>query len=242
VEDYAETTSALLVSGQSWFDNWVKTTSSVQGQAALRAKESSVVNYFNTLNIDFRGLQREVQLYIQNTLKDPAVTFPYWLNRNLYKTLTVNLNDGMYATYGSSAGFKTVYDNTVTAIAAVGNANRKMNYLRLQFASATVMNLYVNYTNSAGSTLEAAFSFNMTVDNNTGTTKFTIGTPGGTTGEWANATVIQTGVQPMIDYLTGKTFIAAWLPYTITPVNFTKFAGFYVSGDQSNYFYGPLTQ
>ncbi len=242
VEDYAEMTSSLLVSGQSWFDNWVKTSSSVQGQAALRAKESSVVNYFNTLNIDFRALQKEVQLYIQNTLKDPAVTFPYWLNQNLYKTLTVNLSDGIYNTYGSSAAFKTVYDQTAAGIAAVGNANRKMNYLRFQFPSATSMNLYVNYTNSAGAVFEAAFAFNMTVNSGSGQTKFTVGTPGGTVNEWGNAAVIQAGVQPMINYLTGNTFVAGWLPYTIVPASFTKFGGFYVSGDNTNYFYGPLTQ
>jgi substrate import-associated zinc metallohydrolase lipoprotein len=74
VEDFAEMTSSLLVKGQPWFDNWVKTSASAAGQAALRAKESSVVNYFtSSLNVDFRALQKKVQLYIKDVLKDPAV-------------------------------------------------------------------------------------------------------------------------------------------------------------------------
>ncbi|MBN9299950.1 MAG: hypothetical protein J0I41_23310 [Filimonas sp.] len=242
VEDYAETTSSLLVSGQSWFDDWVRTSTSTAGQLALRLKESNVVNYFNTLGIDFRALQKEVQLYIQNTLKDPAVTFPYWLNKNLYKTLTVNLSDGMYTTYGSSPDFKAVYDATTAAIAAVGNANRKLNFIRLNFVSATQMNLYINYSNTAGSVFEAAYAFNMAVTNSTGEIKFTVGTPGGTTNEWANATVIQTGAQPMINYLSSNTFIGEWLQSNMPANMFTKTAGLYVKGTPTNYFYGPLTQ
>ncbi len=240
-EDFAEMACTLLVSGQPWFDNWVKTSSSAEGKSALRTKEASVVNYFNTLNIDFKALQKEVQLYIQNSLKDPAISFSYWLNRNLYKTMTINLAEGHYTTYGSSADFKTVYDNAVTGVAAVGGAGRKMNYMRLNFVSASQMNLNINYTNTAGSTFEAAYAFNMSVNNSTGETKFTIGTPG-TGGEWSNAAVIQAGAQPLVDYFINNTFVADWLPTNINPANYTKFGGFYVSGNPANYFYGPLTQ
>jgi substrate import-associated zinc metallohydrolase lipoprotein len=60
-EDFAEMTCTMLVKGQPWFDNWVKTTTSATGQAALRAKESSVVNYFgSSLNVDFRALQSKM--------------------------------------------------------------------------------------------------------------------------------------------------------------------------------------
>lgn len=246
VEDFAETTSALLVSGQAWFDNWVKTSTSAAGQAALRAKESSVVSYFSNLNIDFRALQREVQLYIRDTLKDPAVTFPYWLNQNLYKTLTVNLEDGMYTTYGSSATFSGVYNQFKNVILSYSSTSKyHLDYLQFRFTSATLMTVRAAFTATGGTTQYFGdYDFSMTINPTTGEVKFTkVANATGTT--YSNGNLFTAGFTNSIQaYLTSNniTFIGDWMPANVAPNLFNSTAGFYEKGNPANYFYGPITQ
>ncbi len=241
-EDFAETTAHLLVLGQAWFDARAN-ASTAAGKLALKAKEASVVQYFTVnLGIDFRALQREVQQVVRQTYKYPAASFPYWIGQGLFKNITIDLSNPVYTSSGISTNFSTAYQAAVTAVALVGNANRKLNYIRLDFISATGANLYLNYTNSAGSTLEALYALNMTFNSTTGATKFTVGTARDTTTPWTNATVIQTGAQPIINYLTGSNFIADWMPASIGNDNYNSYGGFYVSGSPTNYFYGVLGQ
>ncbi|QIL38965.1 hypothetical protein G7074_06510 [Pedobacter sp. HDW13] len=241
-EDFAETTTHLLVLGQAWFDARAN-ASTAAGKLALKAKEASVVQYFTiNLGIDFRTLQREVQNVVRNTYKYSASTFPYWIGQGLFKTITIDLSNPVYTSSGISTNFSTAYQASVTGVAAVGNANRKLNYIRLDFLSTTAANLYLNYTNTAGSTLEALYALNMTFNATTGATKFTVGTPRDTTTPWTNATVIQAGAQPLINYLIGSNFIADWMPANIGTNNFNSYGGFYVSGTPANYFYGVLGQ
>jgi substrate import-associated zinc metallohydrolase lipoprotein len=243
-EDFAETTSALLVKGQSWFDNWVKTAGSTTGQAALRAKESSVINYFtSSLNVDFRALQKKVQLYIKNVLKDPSVSFPYWLNQNLYKTMTINLEDPMYATYGSSADFAAAYNQFKDTILAYSPSQKyHLDYIQLMFNSATSLNVRAAFTPAAGSTQYFAdYTFSMAVNSTTGATTFTKVAQAGTTGTYANAALFANGFANTIQqYLTNNTFTADWLQTNMPANMYTKTGGFYQTGLSSNYFYGPL--
>lgn len=242
-EDFAEMGRSLLVSGQSWFDNWVN-TSSAAGGVALRAKESSIVNYFNTLNIDYRALQKEVQLYIKDTVKDPAVTFPYWLNQSLYKTMTTNLEDGMYLTYGISADYALAYNQFKAAVLAFSTTNQfHLDYLQLMFTSSTTMTARMAYTAAGGTTQNLGdFDFTMAITPATGEIIFTkVANATGTT--YNNGALFYTDFAASIQaYLTGKTFIGNWLP-TNAPANmFTKTAGLYEKNKPSSYFYGPLTQ
>lgn len=244
VEDYAETTSSLLVSGQSWFDDWVRTSSSAAGQLALRQKESNVVNYFNTLGIDFRALQKEVQLYIQNTLKDPAVTFPYWLNKNLYKTMTMNLEDGMYTTYGILSQFSDAYNafkKTIVDYSATSKYH--LDYLQLMFTSNTKMTVRGAFTAASGGTQYFAdYDFSMTVNPTTGEVTFAK-IANGTGATYNNGALFTAGFTSSIQaYLTSNTFIGEWLQPNMPANLFTKTAGLYVKGTPTNYFYGPLTQ
>jgi len=242
-EDFAETTAHLLVLGQAWFDARANASTAV-GKAALKAKEASVVQYFTiNLGVDFRALQKEVQTVIRGVYKYQEASFPYWVGQNLFKTMTIDLNSNLvYSTNGISNEFKTAYQSATTAIAAVGGANRKLNYIRLDFLSTSTANLYVNYSNTAGSTLEALFALNMTFNATTGQTKFTAAPARDTTTPWTNGTVIQTGVQPLINYFTAYNFIADWMPANISAPNYNSYGGFYVSGTPSNYFYGVLGQ
>jgi len=243
-EDFAEITSSLLVSGQPWFDNWVKTSSSTAGQAALRAKESSVVNYFtSSLNVDFRALQKKVQLYIRDSLKDVTVTFPYWLNQNLYKTMTINLEDPMYNTYGSSAAFAAAYNQFKSVILAYSSTNKyHMDYLQFMFTNSTTLTVRAAFTAAAGGTQYLAdYSFSMAVNSTTGATTFTKVAQAGTTGSYANAALFATGFANSIQqYLTSNAFVADWLQANMPGILYTKTGGFYQTGLASNYFYGPL--
>jgi substrate import-associated zinc metallohydrolase lipoprotein len=244
-EDFAEMTSSLLVKGQSWFDNWVKTSSSTVGQAALRAKESSVVNYFtSSLNVDFRALQKKVQLYIKDVLKDPSVTFPYWLNQNLYKTMTINLEDPMYTTYGSSPDFAVAYNRFKDTVLAFNTtAKYHVDYLQFMFTSSTALTVRAAFTAAAGGTQYLAdFNFTIGVNSTTGATTFTKAAQGtGTT--YSNAALFTNGFATTIQqYLTSNTFVAEWLQANMPASLFTKSGGFYQTGVPSNYFYGPLGQ
>ncbi|KLT66201.1 substrate import-associated zinc metallohydrolase lipoprotein [Pedobacter sp. BMA] len=237
-EDYAETTATLLVSGQSYYDNYAN-TSNATAKSRLKLKESNVVNYFNTaFGIDFRKLQKEVQNYLKNTIKDPSISFGYWLNRNLYKSMTINLdNDVTYSTYGISDQFRTAYQTSKANVIGLSGFNLGFGSVKLNFTSATAMTMDVNF--SQGTTnYVATYNFTMSVNDATGAVKFTLSS----TAPTGNAALLLTSVQPLLTYLNNNNFIADWLPASYNTGTYTNFGGFYVSGTPANYFYGALGQ
>lgn len=247
-EDFAETTSSLLVKGQPWFDNWVKTTAADAGKAALRAKEQSVVDYFNSsLHIDFRALQKEVQSYIKNELKDQTTTFPYWFNQGLYKTLTVNQEDIMYASYGTSASFVAAYNAFKDAVwNANTTARYRLDYLQFRFDSPTALVVRAAFTATAGASVNtqyfADYSFSMSVNTASGETTFTkIAQATGTTFNNGNL-FISSFTNTIQSFLTAGTFVADWLPVNAPASLYNKTAGFYQKNDPSSYVYGILGQ
>ncbi|WP_113654470.1 substrate import-associated zinc metallohydrolase lipoprotein [Pedobacter namyangjuensis] len=255
-EDYAETISWLLINGQVWYEDWANFANTA-GKSRFIQKQSNVVNYFATLGVNFKELQREVQKYMIGIGRNES-KFAYWLNKSrtplitpapnpapapvpTFKSLTLNPTADYYFKYGSSASFKAVYDAMTANVLAIAPGGRKVNFVRFDFPSTTSTTMVVNYTNSAGTTFNAKYAFNMAITVATGQIKFTVGTPGGTDGEWvANASTLATAVKPLSDYLTGNTFVADWLPVTVTADDYMKFAGFSVLNAPTNYFYGPL--
>jgi hypothetical protein len=221
----------------------VKTATSTAGQAALRSKESSVVNYFtSSLNVDFRALQKKVQLYIKDVLKDPSVTLPYWLNQNLYKTMTINLEDQMYATYGISPDFATAYNRFKdTVLAFNSTAKYHLDYLQFMFTSSTVLTVRAAFTAPAtGTQYFADYNFTMAVNTNTGETTFTKAAQG-TGNTYNNAALFANGFATTVqEYLTSNTFVAEWLQANMPGSLFTRTGGFYQKGVPTNYFYGLL--
>lgn len=243
VEDFAETTSHLLVFGQAWFDARANAATAV-GKAALKAKEASVVQYFTiNLGIDFRKLQQEIQNVVRNQYKYPQASFPYWMGQNLFKTMTINLaTDPVYTNYGIGANFSTLYNNMKTAINSLPGYGLTFNSMKLNFTSATAMNVEISF-NQGTTALLANYAYSTNLNATTGQTKFTVAAVGGTTAPWVgNATLLKPSVQPMLDYLANNTFVADWMPATINADNFNKYGGFYVSGTPTNYFYGLLGQ
>lgn len=246
MEDYAETNSALLVYGQPWFDNWVKTSGSDAGKKALRLKEQNIVGYYNTsLHVDFRALQKEVQLYIKDVLKDPSVTFPYWLNKGLYPLVSVNPDDPMYSSYGSSSAFNAAYDGFKAGMLAYSsNSKYNLDSLQFRFDGPGSLTVRAGFTATAGSaagnSYSGDYSFNVTIDPNNGEVVFEkIAQKDGTT--FSNGTLFITSFENTIQkFLTADTFIADWLPTTTPPEMYTKTGGFYQKNSPANYFYGNL--
>lgn len=247
-EDFAETTSTLLVFGQAWFDARAN-ASTAAGKLALKAKEASVVQYFTvSLGIDFRALQREVQQVVRQTYKYPAASFQYWVGQNLFKTMTTNLEDPIYTNNAISADYTTAYNNfKATVLAANTTSKFHMDNVQLRFESATALTVRVAYTPTAGTTAgtqsNADYTFTYTINSVTGAVVFTKVAQAGTTGTYANAALFTAGFTSSLQaYLTGKTFIADWMPSTIDNANYNSFGGFYVSGTPTNNFYGSLGQ
>lgn len=242
VEDMAETNRAMLVSGPSWFDYWVKT--STAGSAGLRQKESSIVNYYNNIGIDYRALQKDVQLYIKDSLKDPSVTFPYWLSKGTpYSSLTVNLSDQMYSLYGQSASFAKIYQNLKDSIKA--QTSWLATDIQLLFTKKDSMTVRIPFTYGDGTgSFLGDFDFAMSVNPNTGIIQFTkVTNKTGTT--YSNGSYFTRSFTNTLQaYLTSNIFIGDWLQYKPeynVPANlFTKTGGFYVQSDPTNYFYGTL--
>lgn len=242
-EDFAETTTSLLVLGQAWFDARANASTAV-GKAALKAKEASVVQYFTVnLGIDFRALQKEIQEVVRKTYNYQQASFRYWMSQNLYKTMTIDLQtDPVYNTYGISDNFIAINNSVKTAVNTLPLYGLTFNSMKLNFTSATAMNLEISF-NQGATALLANYAFNTSLNATTGQTVFTVGTAGGTTAPWVgNANLIKPAVQPMIDYLLNNVFIADWLPTTINADNYNKYGGFYVNGSPTNYFYGSLGQ
>lgn len=247
-EDFAETTSFLLVFGQAWFDARAN-ASTAAGKLALKAKEASVVQYFTiNLGIDFRALQREVQQVVRQTYKYPTASFPYWMGQNLFKTMTTNLEDPIYTNNAISADFTTAYNNFKATVLAYNTAVKyHMDNVQLRFESTTALTVRVPFTVTLGSTAgtqyNADYTFTYTVNSVTGAMTFTKVAQAGTTGTYSNAASFTAGFTSSLQaYLTGKTFIADWMPSTIDNANYNSFGGFYVSGTPTNYFYGSLGQ
>ena len=240
MEDFADMVKYPMVWGPSWFENLMRIRPS--GAAAMRAKELSILQYFNSgLQIDFRELQKKVQLYLKDTIKAPEVTFPYWINQGLYRTVTIAFDDPMYRDYGSSPAFASVYNNMKAYMAGLSTPRTLLN-MQLRFNTPTSLTVRLNYL-SGTSSFAADFDFSMATNSSTGVTTFTKVAQSSTTGNYANAVIFQPGFEASIQpYLTSGTFISDWVPISAPATMFTKIGGFYKSGDPANYFYGTLGQ
>ena len=236
-EDYAETAAVLLVKGQAFYDNYANTSSTL-GKSKLKQKEANIANYFTSnLKVDFRELQKEIQNYLKSTVYPNDLKFPQYLSR-LFKTVTVNFNDPIYAKYGQTTQLKTAFDGIKAAIAPYGPTD----FMQVRFDSNTAATVRFAFTNN-GTQYMADYSFDYTYNSTTGEITFTKVAQRGTTGSFANANLFITAftnfVQP---YFDGKTFNADWLKVDVAGADYNRLAGFYEKGNTANYWYGVLGQ
>ena len=235
VEDYAESVTYPLVNGQAWYDAYAN-GSTAEGKNRLIQKELNVITYFTALGVNYKELQKEVQLYMKNTLNKQEAKFPYWLGQKLWSSMTVNLNSDVYTTYGKSAEFETVYNEARANVNAIPFYGLTFNFIKFNFTSATAMNMEISFNQGSAAHL-ANYAFNMAINQTTDEIVFTKET----TAPWVgNAGLLALPVAPLLNYLTGNTFVGDWLPVSINGDNYMKFGGFSVKGAPTNYFYGPL--
>lgn len=248
-EDFAETVAALLGRGQAWFDDWAN-GSTAEGKIALKAKETEIVKYFkNSLKCDFRILQKEVQNVIRNGYKNEEALLPFWLGKNFFKTITINLdNNNIYIQNAMPNEFANVYNSLKAGIAAKSaTAKYRLDYLQFRFTSGTELTVRVPYTATAGNNTNtqysADFNFSYVLNTTTGELTFTKTAQAGTTGNYASASLIANEFLNSVQaYLTGKTFVVSWLPDTIDAENYNNYGGFYLKGTPADYVYGLLGQ
>jgi len=248
-EDFAEMVSHIVVQGPVWYNNFVAQANAT-GKARLKEKESIIYQYLlNYFSIDLYKLQAEVQSTLKTNygVVDPAditTGFPYRMASNLVNTITVNPAAGHYTTYGSSASFTTVYNNYKTLLFSLGS--RTLDSIQFVFSTAAKVTFRAYYRNTALTNLVADYDFNFALNPVTGLVTFSKAIPEGVGTNYSNGA--NTAVQPafeqyILPYLINRQFVADYLPATITSANplYKTFAGFYVSGTSTNYFYGPVT-
>jgi substrate import-associated zinc metallohydrolase lipoprotein len=205
-EDFAEMISTLLVEGQDHFDAYVNTASDPTAVTKLRAKEQAVVDYFKSAyGIDFRVLQAKVRTAIETYA--PVTIFPA-INRvrdGLYKGFTVNKSAANQGT-----PFVTAYNSSVASTSASFGIAINPTF-ELVFANISVNRTEMTLKFTGGT---FAFWYNMTATiTNTGSTatiKLARSAQGATV-QYANGTLIEANMKPILDYLTSKTFRLNWI-------------------------------
>src|SRR5690606_561028 len=168
-----------------------------------------------------------------------AFSLGYWLRQG---TLISGIKIDPLAIYNSkyptSEAFNAVYENVRAGIAAVGNANRRLDNIEFQFGPNNQLEVVVTYTNTAGTTFLANYSYNYSINAENEIT-FTKVEQRGTSGAYANASTIGSGVTALQTYLTSNTFVLDWI-HDVEAIDFTNVGGFYVKGDPSNYVFGNI--
>lgn len=249
-EDFAEMVAHIVVLGPTWYNNFLALASDA-GRTKIKAKEAIVREYMlNNFNVDLTELQTEVRAQLKSKYNvteptDITLGFGYQLNLNKVNTITIDPTAAHYTTYGSSSAFMTIINNYKSTLQA---SNWYMKSVQLMFTSSSTVTFRVNFAQGAAGTtiFSGDYNFKYTINPNTGLTVFTKSLPEGTGTTYNNgaiATVKAPFESLILPYLTGREFIAAFLPTTIASGSplYRTFAGFYVNGTSTNYFYGPVT-
>lgn len=242
-EDFAETVAFLLVEGQLYYNRYAAAAGET-GFAKLKQKEAIVVDYFKQyFNIDFRKLQYEMALVLKTLYNDPTETFYNQLQKSYVNQIDVDLIQGAhYANYGESATFNAVWSDIVEKIALkIGNSSgRSAKSFSLVFKENEIQLQAFFGRNPTTSTIsEAFYDFKIEFLAN-GNLKFVYVPNTAEDTEYNNGRELQSGWQPLLDYLSNNEFVPDWIPTSAGLYNYMQFAGFTVVGSPDNYFYGPI--
>lgn len=236
LEDFAEQSSNMLMMGRVKY-NGIVASLPADAQVKLKKKEQYVVDYFKTaFNIDFYQLQAEVQKALFN------ISAPV-LHRMIgpgigYTTLTTNPS----AEPNQSAEFLAAWNTAKTAVAAIGGAGRQLNNMQLIFGANNLLTVRYNYTNSAGSALQADADYTMAVNATTGVATITLNATQPTTTTYGNMNTLRPGVAAINTYLTSGTFRINWINQIIPgQIGFIGSLGaFYKTANANSYIYGVM--
>ncbi len=227
-EDFAEMVSVMLTQGRGGYETLLKQTG--VNVAIIRKKESIVVGYFKqSWGIDFTGLQTKVQKDL-NSYSNPPVFAQIGFNKAF---TSFSINPALVG--GQSDKFNTAWE---TAKAAILNVNTTAKYtlesMNVVFASATSMQLKVNFRAaagaSAGTLYTGTFTYDMAANTAAETYTFTYNSAD------ANGGVIAAAAKPLTDFFTG----AFKTNYFYAADAKVEFGGFVKSDDASTFTFGTL--
>jgi substrate import-associated zinc metallohydrolase lipoprotein len=194
-EDFVEMVAIMLTEGKGNYEAIVNNIPNATAVANIRAKENIVYTYFKqAYNINFDDLQASTQAALNSFA-------PFRLQHilgpgKIYST--ININPARLT--GLSADFNTRWTAAKTGLAAVGNAGRVLDSMRLTFPNAQTMVATFLYRNTAGAAFQANFTYTMNPDAN-GVTMLTLSAQDG------NAGVVGPGlVSITTNYLSANSF------------------------------------
>ena len=242
-EDFAETVAYLLVEGQLYYNRYAAAAGEA-GSAKLKQKELIVVDYFKQyFNIDFRKLQYEMALVLKSHYNDPTETLYSQLRNNYVNKIDVDLIHGThYANYGESATFNTVWSDVVEKLSQkIGNSSgRSARSFSLVFKDNEFqLHAFYGLNPTTSTVYKAIYDFKIEFLDNKNI-KFIYVPNTSEDTEYNNGRELQSGWQPLLDYLSYNDFVPDWIPASTGLYNYMKFAGFTVVGFSDNYFYGPI--
>ncbi|MDQ0969486.1 substrate import-associated zinc metallohydrolase lipoprotein [Flavobacterium sp. W4I14] len=239
LEDFAEQSSNMLMMGRVQYNGIVEGIAAKYPDAKvkLKKKEQYVVDYFKTaFNIDFYQLQTEVQKAL---FKISAPVLHRMIGLGVgYTTLTTNPS----VEPNQSAEFLATWNTAKTAVAAIGGAGRQLNNMQLIFGANNLLTVRYNYTNAAGSALQADADYTMVVNATTGIATITLNATQPTTTTYGNMNTLRPGVAAINTYLTTGQFRINWINQIIPgEIGFVGSLGaFYKSTNANSYFYGTM--
>jgi substrate import-associated zinc metallohydrolase lipoprotein len=199
-EDFVETVATMLIEGRARFNELVAAQNAT-AQAALRRKEQIVVDYYKKAwNIDFYSLQTRTQQALARIAAPQPPPFYIGFDK-IYTTALYSAAAG--STFlPASANFSTIYNNSATALNALGGFGLTLDYIEVNFTTANILSFKVHFLDGTDP-YEAVFSYTFTKDANN-IYDFTYVT------EDANGDAIKSAVQPLLDYFNNNTFKVDW--------------------------------
>ena len=233
-EDFAETSSFLLVEGQDAFDIYANTAIAT-ADTRLRQKEQMIVDYYKiNYSIDFRALQSKVK-EAKETLTGFKTPFRNNLVAGAYRGFSIDKTASL-----QSAAFVTAY-NTVIANVAASNAFVVDPKMDLEFVNikSNRADMVLKFR-ARGGTFDGSFWYNLraTINPTTGSVTFTTAAAG-TGTEYSNGTALTVRFQPLLTYLTTNTFTADWIE-GVFPGSRDNIVGFSNSANGQLAFHGTI--
>jgi substrate import-associated zinc metallohydrolase lipoprotein len=199
-DDFVEMIATMLVEGKNRWEELV-TAQNAAAQTALRQKEQIVVNYYrNVWNIDFYSLQKRTQDALNRISPSPALNTVFGFGKSLTRA-SVNPGNTSFLPQGSA--FTTIFNTAKAGLAGVGGAGRVLDSMAVIFNYADSALLRLYYHNTAGTLLQANFTYAVSKDAN-GVYTFTYAHAD------ANGDVIASGVTALTNYFKNNTFKIDW--------------------------------
>ncbi len=229
-EDFVEMISFMLIYGHRGFERMI-CNMPAEGQAKVRQKQQIVINYFtNVYKIDFSSLQNKTEAAIDAHAPKSLIGelgFGGAQNFNV-----INIDPTLLPPL--PAGFMTIYNNTANGLASVDGAGRVLDNIQLRFVGQGLMFLQFTYHTGNGNLVMDNFYFGIEENENHILTFSPIGIGGD-----ENSKIIESGVQPMLDYITGNTFFLDWIPNDSAGCVF-DFGGIYPQETPGAFSFGTL--